>query len=222
MLRRCRQILDVIPEPSKRKFRAMKNYGAEFEDAKKSSHSFFSGFLSVSLISLGLTFTFVPLYRLYCSVGGRGFDARFFDSGEKKEEENNGVPEQKKILTVHFQGDAGSALPITFVPLQRKIEALVGEPTLAFFCAYNKSKRTLLGVSTYNISPPETTNYLNKIQCFCFEEQRFKPNELVEMPVFFYIHRDFLKDPILANVHSLILSYTFFSLERTKQLIEKF
>eukprot|EP00658_Telonema_sp_P-2_P051229 TRINITY_DN39272_c0_g1_i2.p1 TRINITY_DN39272_c0_g1~~TRINITY_DN39272_c0_g1_i2.p1 ORF type:complete len:122 (+),score=47.76 TRINITY_DN39272_c0_g1_i2:165-530(+) len=109
--------------------------------------------------------------------------------------------------------------PIAFVPLQKSVEMLVGEPGLAFYSAYNRTNRTLLGVSSYNIAPPEATNYLNKIQCFCFEEQRFKPHELVEMPVFFYIDRDFLNDPIVNWLDELILNYTFFNLERTKDLI---
>lgn len=29
--------------------------------------------------------------------------------------------------------------------------------------------------------------YFNKIQCFCFEEQRLRPGEMIDMPVFFYI-----------------------------------
>jgi cytochrome c oxidase assembly protein Cox11 len=37
--------------------------------------------------------------------------------------------------------------------------------------------------------------YFNKIQCFCFEEQRLKPNEEVDMPVFFYVDPSFLDDP---------------------------
>lgn len=52
--------------------------------------------------------------------------------------------------------------------------------------------------------------YFNKIQCFCFEEQRLNPNEEVDMPVFFYIDPDFLDDPFLEKVDTINLSYTFF------------
>ncbi|KAF8398873.1 hypothetical protein HHK36_014737 [Tetracentron sinense] len=37
--------------------------------------------------------------------------------------------------------------------------------------------------------------YFNKIQCFCFEEQRLLPGEQIDMPVFFYIDPEFETDP---------------------------
>ena len=201
-----------------------------YDEQRTNTSAFLSGLASVAILSLGLTFLFVPLYRIYCSEGGHGFDARFFSSGVQSEEDEENdsnskltaidkPPERKKILKVFFQGDAGLSMPIAFVPLQKTMNVLVGEPCLAFFAAYNKTNRTLHGISTYNISPPEVTSYLNKIQCFCFEEQRFKPHELVEMPVFFYIHKDFLRDPLMNNVENLILTYTFFNLKRTREII---
>ena len=52
--------------------------------------------------------------------------------------------------------------------------------------------------------------YFNKIQCFCFEEQRLNPGEEVDMPVFFYIDPEFLDDPNLEKDDIITLSYTFF------------
>lgn len=42
-------------------------------------------------------------------------------------------------------------------------------------------------MSTYNVTPMKAGPYFNKIQCFCFEEQRLRAGEEVDMPVFFYI-----------------------------------
>jgi cytochrome c oxidase assembly protein Cox11 len=39
--------------------------------------------------------------------------------------------------------------------------------------------RPIDGVSTYNVIPFEAGQYFNKIQCFCFEEQRLNPGEEV-------------------------------------------
>ncbi|KAK3012941.1 hypothetical protein RJ639_009575, partial [Escallonia herrerae] len=52
--------------------------------------------------------------------------------------------------------------------------------------------------------------YFNKIQCFCFEEQRLLPGEQIDMPVFFYIDPEFEADPRMDGINNLILSYTFF------------
>lgn len=58
--------------------------------------------------------------------------------------------------------------------------------------------------------PFEAGQYFNKIQCFCFEEQRLNPGETVELPVFFYIDPEFAEDPKMEFVDQIILSYTFF------------
>ncbi|KAL6552020.1 hypothetical protein OROGR_008174 [Orobanche gracilis] len=52
--------------------------------------------------------------------------------------------------------------------------------------------------------------YFNKVQCFCFEEQRLLPGEQIDMPVFFYIDPEFETDPKMDGINNLILSYTFF------------
>jgi cytochrome c oxidase assembly protein Cox11 len=39
------------------------------------------------------------------------------------------------------------------------------------------------GISTYNVIPFEAGQYFNKIQCFCFEEQRLNPHEQVRMGI---------------------------------------
>lgn len=204
---------------SRRRYRIESGYdGATNYDERG---QFFSAFLSLGIISLGCTFLFVPLYRMYCAPTGRGADPKFYtpDAARKRDEQDKSYPVPKKLLKVRFLSDVGNTMPIAFVPLQREVEVLVGEPALAFYSAYNRSNRTLLGVSSYTIAPPEVTNYLNKIQCFCFEEQRFKPHELVEMPVFFYIDRDFLNDSMVNWLDEVIVNYTFFNLEKTKDYI---
>jgi cytochrome c oxidase assembly protein subunit 11 len=85
-----------------------------------------------------------------------------------------------------------------------------GDTALTFYTAQNLSNQTLTGVATYNIVPAKAGVYFNKIQCFCFEEQRLKGKEFVELPVLFFIDSDFLKDPKMKDIDSITLSYTFF------------
>ncbi|CAG2168150.1 unnamed protein product, partial [Oppiella nova] len=64
------------------------------------------------------------------------------------------------------------------------------------------------------VQPYEAGTYLNKIQCFCFEEQRLNPHEVVDLPVFFYIDPEYADDPRLENVDDIVLSYTFFEAKK--------
>jgi cytochrome c oxidase assembly protein subunit 11 len=95
-------------------------------------------------------------------------------------------------------------------PSIAKIKVYPGDTALTFYLAHNLSSETITGIATYNIMPAKAGVYFNKIQCFCFEEQRLKGNEYVELPVLFFIDLDFLNDPKMKDIDSLTLSYTFF------------
>ena len=58
--------------------------------------------------------------------------------------------------------------------------------------------------------PGQVAPYFNKIQCFCFDEQKLKAGEEVDMPVFFFIDTDFADDPQMRHIDNIVLSYTFF------------
>ena len=86
-------------------------------------------------------------------------------------------------ITVYFNADTSSSMPWKFVPQQRAVRVVPGETALAFYTAYNPTDKPITGVSTYNVTPARAGLYFNKIQCFCFEEQRLKPHEEIDMPV---------------------------------------
>jgi cytochrome c oxidase assembly protein subunit 11 len=87
----------------------------------------------------------------------------------------------------------------------------VGSPVLAFYHAKNLFGNESAGIATYNIVPQRAAIYFNKIQCFCFEEQRLQNGEEVDMPVYFFIDPEYTKDKHLDNVKEIVLSYTFFN-----------
>jgi hypothetical protein len=112
---------------------------------------------------------------------------------------------------VTFSSSVSDLLPWKFTPQQREVRVLPGETALAFYTATNNSDKDIIGVATYSVTPAQTAPYFSKIQCFCFEEQRLAAGETVDMPVFFYLDPDLLKDLNMRNVHTVTLNYTFFS-----------
>mmetsp|Transcript_2963 Transcript_2963/g.4538 ORF Transcript_2963/g.4538 Transcript_2963/m.4538 type:complete len:337 (-) Transcript_2963:20-1030(-) len=118
--------------------------------------------------------------------------------------------ENGRLITVRFDSTVGDIMPWSFVPTQLDVKVVPGETALSFFTATNHSDKAITGVATYNVHPPRAGLYFNKIQCFCFEEQRLLPGETVDMPVFFFIDPDYADDPQLSRINNITLSYTFF------------
>jgi len=119
-------------------------------------------------------------------------------------------PVEGRPIRIYFTSCTSSILPWTFNPTQSSVRIVPGETALCFFTATNNSDKPITGVATYNVHPPKAGLYFNKVQCFCFEEQRLLPGETVDMPVFFYIDPEIMDDPYMDRVNNITLSYTFF------------
>ncbi|KAK3409509.1 hypothetical protein EUGRSUZ_J01628 [Eucalyptus grandis] len=153
----------------------------------------------------------VPLYRRFCQATGYGGTIQRRETVEEKiaRHANDGTVATREIA-VQFNADVADGMPWKFTPTQREVRVKPGESALAFYTAENRSSTPITGVSTYNVTPMKAAVYFNKIQCFCFEEQRLLPGEQIDMPVFFYIDPEFETDPRMDGINNLVLSYTFF------------
>lgn len=163
---------------------------------------------------VGFSYAAVPMYRIFCQTTGYG--------GEVVRHDGSGVEQMTKIkdrpITIRFNADTSSNIQWNFKPQQIEIILTPGETALAFYTATNPTDQPIVGISTYNVIPFEAGQYFNKIQCFCFEEQRLNPHEQVDMPVFFYIDPEFAEDPRMELVDQIILSYTFFEAKEGMKL----
>ncbi|XP_051146352.1 cytochrome c oxidase assembly protein COX11, mitochondrial [Andrographis paniculata] len=166
---------------------------------------------------VGCSYAAVPLYRRFCQATGYGGTVQRLERVEEKiaRHAKDGTVTSREIV-VQFNADVADGMPWKFIPTQREVRVKPGESALAFYTAENKSSTPIIGVSTYNVTPMKAAIYFNKIQCFCFEEQRLLPGEQIDMPVFFYIDPEFETDPKMDGINNLILSYTFFKVSEEK------
>ncbi|KAL8143845.1 hypothetical protein V2J09_016877 [Rumex salicifolius] len=165
--------------------------------------------LAVGMV--GASYAAVPLYQTFCQATGYGGTVQRRESVEEKiARHSKDEATDSREITVQFNADVADGMQWKFIPTQREVRVKPGESALAFYTAENQSSSPITGVSSYNVTPMKAAVYFNKIQCFCFEEQRLLPGEQVDMPVFFYIDPEFLSDPKMKGINNLILSYTFF------------
>lgn len=163
---------------------------------------------SCAFAMLGMAYAAVPLYQLFCQVTGYG------GTTQRVTKPSNVILD--RTVTVRFDANV-NGLAWTFEPVVRTVDVRIGENTLAFYRATNTSDRTLVGTSSFNVSPDIVGSYFNKLECFCFTEQKLEPGETIEMPVSFYVDPRLVEDKDARKVSQITLSYTFFPVDKPKQ-----
>lgn len=154
---------------------------------------------------IGASYAAVPLYKIFCQVTGFG------GTTQVAAEESSIVLDRK--MTVRFDATA-NGVPWSFQPVQRQVELKVGESVVAYYRATNTSDRAVVGTATFNVTPLKVGQYFNKIECFCFTEQRLEPGQSVDMPVTFFVDPEIAQNRNLEEVKTITLSYTFFPVEQ--------
>lgn len=151
---------------------------------------------------VGLSFASVPLYRLFCAATGFGGTTQRAAAAPR---EVAGA-----VIAVRFDAATAPGLGWDFYPIERAVEVHPGERREVFFRAVNRSPAAVTGSATYNVTPTKSGIYFDKLQCFCFTEQRLLPGESRDMGVVFFVDPDILRDPETQDVHTITLSYTMF------------
>ncbi|TKA32922.1 hypothetical protein B0A50_01148 [Salinomyces thailandicus] len=182
--------------------------------------------LSTIIGTVALSYGSVPLYKTICQQTGWGGQPIKSSTHSLDSDGSSSNPDAiaekltpittSRRLRITFAGSTSDILPWKFTPQQREVRVLPGETALAFYTATNHSPDDVIGVATYSVTPAQVAPYFSKIQCFCFEEQRLNAGETVDMPVFFYIDPEFLKDPTMQRIDTITLNYTFFKAKYDK------
>jgi cytochrome c oxidase assembly protein subunit 11 len=160
-------------------------------------------------LMVGAAYASVPLYDWFCRTTGFGGTTQVA----------SGAPGEVlgRKLTVRFDANVAAGLPWKFTPEQNSVDVRVGEVVTVYYTVTNQVARDTIGQATYNVTPPTTGAYFQKINCFCFTEQHMKAGETRQMPVVFYI------DPALANdaehdgLNTITLSYTYYAVRPAEQ-----
>ena len=151
---------------------------------------------------VGMSFASVPLYRMFCAATG------YAGTTQRAATAPGSVGDT--LITVRFDAQTAPGLDWEFRPLVAQVAAHPGERQQVFFRAVNRTGESVISRATYNVTPTKAGIYFDKIQCFCFNEQRLAPGQTVDMGVVFFVDPDILTDPDTRDVREITLSYTMF------------
>jgi len=159
----------------------------------------------IVILMTGLSFAAVPAYRLFCQVTG------YAGTTQKAEQPADHV--SNRHMKIRFDSTVSPDLNWDFQPVQKVVDVRIGQSTLVFYRARNNGERDSIGTATFNVTPEGAAIYFNKMQCFCFTEQKLAAGQAADMPVDFYIDPAILDDKYARKIREVTLSYTFFPAE---------
>lgn len=163
---------------------------------------------AIAFAMVGVGFAAVPLYRVFCQA--TGFDGTTMRVSEAKAAT---VVASDKTVTIRFDANQ-RGLPWEFRPEHPTDTVSIGARDMSIFIAKNLSSQPMVGSATFNVTPALAGKYFNKIQCFCFSEQRLEAGQEVRMPVLYYVDPKILDDPETKDIEEITLSYTFFPVDK--------
>ncbi len=156
--------------------------------------------LAVAAGMFGFAFALVPLYEAFCEW--TGLNGRTADGARVA---GSTAPAADRQVTIQFLAQAGNGMPWEFRPVDKELRVRLGAFTTTRFYVRNRASTAITGQAVPSIAPGRAAAYLNKLECFCFSQQRLDAGAEVEMPVRFYVATD-----LPQQIHTLTLSYTFF------------
>ncbi len=153
---------------------------------------------------VGAAYASVPFYTWFCKTTGFG--------GTTQVAEKSPDHILDRSITIRFDSNVTPGLPWKFRPEQNEIQVRIGEVATVHYKVVNEAAREISAQASYNVSPPTVGAYFDKINCFCFTEQRLKAGETREMTVVFYVDPAIVKDSDQNDLNTITLSYTFYRL----------
>lgn len=166
--------------------------------------------VAASFAMLLLAFASAPLYRMFCAATGYGGTPQVAETAP-------GRVGARRIM-VRFDANVGPGLSWRFEPETPQIRLRAGETATVFFKVVNLTDRPLSARAAYNVGPDAAGVYFNKLNCFCFSEQKLDAHESAELPVVFFLDPALETDETMRGVETVTLSYTFFASQRPASL----
>lgn len=156
--------------------------------------------MGVVIGMFGFGFALVPLYDVFCEVTGINGKTKSTASSYEAV-----IVDENRLVTVEFITRTNTGMPWVFKTETKQVKVHPGEMAQVDFYAKNPTVRNIVGQAVPSVSPGVAATYLNKTECFCFNNQPLAAGEDVIMPMIFYVDPQLPKD-----ITFFTLQYTFY------------
>lgn len=148
----------------------------------------------------GFGFALVPLYDVFCDL--TGINGKTNDTAAVR---FNGEVDKSRTVTVEFITRTHTGMPWEFRAESKRIEVHPGELSMVEFYVRNPAGKSMIAQAIPSVSPGQAALFLNKTECFCFNQQPLSAGAEAFMPMRFYV------DPqIPDDIGFFTVQYTLF------------
>lgn len=157
----------------------------------------------------GFGFALVPLYDVFCDITGingkTSNEAALYSAVEV---------DTSRLITVEFVTRTHTGMPWEFRAQTQRLQVHPGQVNTVEFFVRNPMSSDYIAQAIPSVSPGQAALFLNKTECFCFNQQPLAAGEQALMPMSFYV------DPQLPEeITYFTVQYTLFDVtERADQL----
>lgn len=167
-------------------------------DKRRRNHAI--ALLALAAGMFGFAFALVPLYDAFCEwtgLNGRTSTRASYIAPT--------APATAREVTIQFLAQTGNGMPWEFRPTTSELRVRLGAINTTRYYVRNRASTAVTGQAVPSVAPGLAAPYLNKLECFCFSQQRLDAGAEMEMPVRFYVSTD-----LPERIQTLTLSYTLF------------
>ncbi len=169
---------------------------------KPASHTkLIAQLLAGIVLMFGFGFALVPLYDVFCRITGINGKVDLTPGAY------HATSQSEREIKVQFIAVNNESMPWVFKPKQSSIKVTLGKTYQTSYWAANVTKRHMVAQAVPSVSPSDAAEYLQKVDCFCFNRQPLSAGEQREMGLAFNVLPD-----IPAHIKTITLSYTLFDI----------
>lgn len=154
------------------------------------------------LLMFGFGYLMVPLYDVFCDLTGLNGKTGAISSAQASQMQ----VDTSREIKVEFSSSINQNGQWEFRPVETSMIVNPGKPYTTTFIAVNKQDKAVISQSVPSVTPNKAAAHFDKMECFCFTEQKFTALEKREMPVTFVVGT-----AVPQDVDTITLAYTLFT-----------